>query len=105
MKKIYAYYATEVLPVDIGENATVTVVEKDFYDKNHALDEGEAPNAEKIEDAMSACGFSILAENLYEADDEDYVFNREDFEATAADNGVIMIFNPEIGQCDCDEEE
>lgn len=98
-KKIKAYYDIEVLP--FGQKTDITVVEKSFFDKNHALDDGEAPNAEKIEAALIACGFSLLpiAENLYESDNEN-AFNRKEFEAVAADNGVIMIYNAKIGQFD-----
>lgn len=87
-EKIQAYYVND-------DDGLITVVEKEFWDENWYLDDGQSQNITKIEDAMAACDFSPIGGNCYEYD-LDKEFDKDKFEATAYENGIEMIFNSSV---------
>lgn len=93
MDNVTAYYGLNAF-----DGSVITVTDKDYYDRTGCLDDCNSPNSNVIEDAVIACGYDILAENIYERDSDETVFVKSRFEKIAAKHGVTMIFNQSI--CD-----
>ena len=95
MENVKAYYAFDE---EDDDGSVIFVTEKEYFDSQHAMDEGAAANADTIENVVCDYGYGVLAENMYELDEDEHPepFDRDEFESFCAERGVTMLFNPAI---------